>query len=361
MSKNEVLDTEILSILQFVLQKHGIENGAIVKPFGNGLINCTWKVTAAGKEYILQKINHQVFTKPENIATNCTLIADYLKKHHPDYLFIAPIESINGDDFIYDNDEGYYRLLPFVKNSHAKDIVETPAQAYEAAKQFGCFTRLLSGFDINRLKVTIPSFHDLTLRYSQFMSALKNGNELRIGEAKKLVEKVSSFAGIVKQYEAIKLDASFKLRVTHHDTKISNVLFDENDKGICVIDLDTVMPGYFISDVGDMMRTYLCPVNEEEAEFSKIEVREEFYKAVVEGYGSEMKDELTGQEKEAFFFTGKFMIYMQAIRFLTDYLNDDVYYGAKYDDHNLVRATNQMMLLEELAKRENDWKKRYVL
>lgn len=144
-----------------------------------------------------------------------------------------------------------------------------------------------------------------------------------------------------------------KLRVTHHDTKISNVLFDKKGKGICVIDLDTVMPGYFISDVGDMMRTYLSPVSEEENDLGKITVRDDFYRAIVQGYYNEMKDELTETEKKYFFYAGKFMIYMQAVRFLTDHLNDDVYYGAKYEGHNFMRAANQVRLLECLLEKES--------
>ena len=137
------------------------------------------------------------------------------------------------------------------------------------------------------------------------------------------------------------------MRVTHHDTKISNVLFDSNDKGICVIDLDTVMPGYFISDVGDMMRTYLSPVTEEEQDFTKVDVRLEIYEAIVQGYLNSMKNELTEEEKKHFFYAGSFMIYMQALRFITDYLNNDIYYSADYPAHNYTRAANQVILLQK--------------
>ena len=129
-------------------------------------------------------------------------------------------------------------------------------------------------------------------------------------------------------------------------------MFDKEGKGLCVIDLDTVMPGYFISDVGDMMRTYLSPVSEEERDFSKIIVRDEFYKAIVQGYFNEMKGELTDTEKNYFFYAGKFMIYMQALRFLTDHLNGDIYYGAKYPGQNFIRAQNQLVLLERLMEKK---------
>ena len=132
------------------------------------------------------------------------------------------------------------------------------------------------------------------------------------------------------------------------------MLFDENDKGLCVIDLDTLMPGYFISDLGDMLRTYLSPVSEEEKDYSKIEIRNEYFVSIVKGYLGELNDELTPEEKEHFIYSGKFMIYMQGLRFLTDYINNDIYYGAKYEDHNLIRTGNQFTLLQKLTEKEDE-------
>jgi Ser/Thr protein kinase RdoA (MazF antagonist) len=248
-------------------------------------------------------------------------------------------------------------MFPFVTNSITKKVLETPEQAYEAAEQFGMFTKLLSGFDINTLQITLPHFHDLALRHTQFLEALQKGNAARIMEAADSIDFLISHEDIVKQYEQLVASPAFKYRVTHHDTKISNVLFDTNDKGICVIDLDTVMPGHFISDVGDMMRTYLSPVHEEDSDFSKIEVRDGFYTAIVSGYSSFMNEELTDLEKSQFFFAGCYMIYMQALRFLTDYLNDDIYYGASYPKQNYIRAQNQIVLLQKLKEKEMVLKK----
>lgn len=339
---------------QSVLPAYGLkEESLTMETFGSGLINRTWKITTPDQQYILQRVNHAVFENPDSIAHNIRLIARYLEQHHPDYCFVAPLASSDGSEMIFVKNEGFFRLFPFVGGSHSKDVVDCPEQAYEAARQFGRFTRMLSGMDVIKLKITIPSFHDLSLRYQQFLLALENGNQHRREACHLLIEELFAYSDIVDQFEAIKLNPDFKLRVTHHDTKISNVLFDDAGKGLCVIDLDTVMPGYFISDVGDMMRTYLSPVSEEERDFSKIEVREDFYKALVEGYYNEMKDELTDAEKECFFYAGKFMIYMQALRFFTDYLNDDVYYGAQYEEHNLVRAQNQVVLLERLLQKES--------
>lgn len=338
-------------MLENILKEFGIENNAIVKPFGSGLINNTWVVNYKGKDFILQRINDNVFKKPLDIATNIRLIDEYLEQNHPDYLFATPYKTSAGDDLAI-ADEGYFRLFPFIKNSHTTDVVNSPSEAFEAAQQFGRFINLLSEFPVENLKFTIPDFHNLPLRYSQFESAVQNGNIERIKEANEAIVFLKQQHEIVSISEQISTNPDFKKRVTHHDTKISNVLFDENNKGLCVIDLDTVMPGHFISDFGDMMRTYLSPVSEEEKDFSKIEIREEYFKAIAEGYLSEMKNELTAIEKNHLVYAGKFMVYMQALRFLTDHLNNDIYYGAKYDGHNFIRASNQVVLLKKIIEKE---------
>jgi len=335
-----------------VLEAYGIRN-ARWEVFGNGLIHRTWKVATPQAQFILQRVQDAVFKRPQDISFNLRLISDHLKQHHPDYFFVTPVPACDGNDLVWLKDAGYFRLFPFVEGSHSEDTVRTPEQAYEAAAQFGKFTRLLSGFDIHQLKITIPHFHDLKLRYDQFLNALKNGNRERISHSKQLIEHLAGLKSIVDTYQSIQNDPAFKLRVTHHDTKISNVLFDANEKAICVIDLDTVMPGYFISDVGDMMRTYLSPVSEEEKNFEKITIRGDFYEAIVNGYLKQMKYELTLTEINHLFYSGTFMIYMQALRFVTDHLNNDIYYGAKYEGQNLIRANNQAVLLDRLMEREN--------
>ena len=336
-----------------VLAAYDLEmNNIQVAPILNGLINSTWLLKNAHQSYILQKINNKIFKNPEAIASNVRLISDYLLKHNSWYLFAAPILTKNHEEMKHIKGSGYFRLIPFIENSHTINTVGKPEQAFEAAKKFGEFTKILSGFPVEKLQITLPDFHNLTLRYQQFLDALETGNKTRINESKELIEFIKTNKNIVDIYENILHNPSFELRVTHHDTKISNVLFDDKDKGLCVIDLDTVMPGYFISDVGDMMRTYLSPVNEEIKDFSKIEIREAYFKSIWDGYMSEMKDELNPEERRHFIYSGKYMIYMQAIRFLTDHLNNDTYYGAKYDGHNFVRAGNQVTLLQRLMEKE---------
>jgi thiamine kinase-like enzyme len=229
-------------------------------------------------------------------------------------------------------------------------VLTNTEQAFQAAAQFGKFTNLLSGIDVLNLQTTIPNFHNLLLRYTQFENSLQKGNTKRISETKNEIDYLLAQNNIVEKYNKLIQNKILKKRVTHHDTKIGNVLFDKNDKAICVIDLDTLMPGYFISDLGDMMRTYLSPVSEEETDCTKIIIRKEYYDAIVDGYLSQMKDELTSEEQKHFHFAGECMIYMQALRFLTDYINDDVYYGAAYEKHNYNRAKNQIVLLQQFME-----------
>jgi len=339
-------------MFEMILKEFGIDTNATVKTFGSGLINNTWLIGENENDFILQRINHHVFKKPFDIATNIRLICDHFKEHHPDFFFICPRKTIGGDEMIFIKDQGYFRLFPFIKNSYTTDVVDSPSQAHEAAKQFGRFTSKLSEFPVDKLKITLPDFHNLQLRYTQFETALKRGNEERIKQAAELIGFLKNQSEIVSISEQIDQSTDFKKRVTHHDTKISNVLFDKKSEGLCVIDLDTVMPGYFISDFGDMMRTYLPPVSEEEKDLSKIEIRDEYFKAIADGYLSEMGNELSATEKKYMVYAGKFMTYMQALRFLTDHLNNDNYYGAKYEDHNFIRANNQATLLKKIIDKE---------
>ncbi|HAH25724.1 MAG TPA: aminoglycoside phosphotransferase family protein [Prolixibacteraceae bacterium] len=338
-----------------ILKDFGIDtDNCEIKPLGDGLINTTWivKEISTGKDFVFQQINDNVFKIPENITSNIRLIDDYLKEKHHGYLFTSPIKALDGSDMIKSQEGGYFRLFGYIHESVTHNELEKPVQAYEAAKQFGKFTSLLSGINVSQLKTTIPDFHNLTLRYEQFTDSLKNATPERYENAREAIDFLEENKSIVDEYKQITQSKDFKLRVTHHDTKISNVLFDKDDKGLCVIDLDTIMPGYFISDVGDMMRTYLSPVSEEEKDFSKIEVRPDFFHAIVKGYMIEMKDELSEVEKRAIFYAGKFMIYMQAIRFIADYLNNDIYYGSRYEGQNLVRGLNQVTLLKRYLELE---------
>lgn len=339
-------------MLENILPFYGLNpQRSTIKIFGDGLINHTWKVITADQDYILQRVNEEVFKNPEAIDKNLSLIRQFLNETHPDYLFVSPLSALNGHSLLK-TETGYYRLFEFVKGSVSVNSLTTEAEAYEAARQFGKFTKILSDFDVEQLAITIPDFHNLSLRYKQFLNACQNATGERLKQAIQCIEFINEHKVIVDIYQAIVERNELPLRVIHHDTKINNVLFDSEKNGLCVIDLDTVMPGYFISDVGDMMRTYLAKASEEENDLSKINIRWDFFKAIYAGYMEEMDVVLTNTEKKYFTYAGKFIIYMQAVRFLTDYLENDRYYGQKYEGQNFNRAINQITLLKEYLKIE---------
>lgn len=326
-----------------------------IQTFGDGLINHTWKISTENNSYILQKVNQAVFKRPQDIDQNISRLGTFLQENYPEYLFISPVTTTTGTSLI-ETPSGYFRLFPFVEGSHSLNALSKSQEAYEAARQFGRFSRLLNDFDVDQLHITLPDFHNLSLRYEQFKLAVEQASPEKKAQSEALITFIEGHQEIVQVYKRIVEKGEIPLRVIHHDTKINNVLFDENGKGICVIDLDTVMPGYFISDIGDMMRTYLSAANEEETDFSKISIRTNFFKAIYDGYMEEMGGVLTDTEKNYFIYAGKFLIYMQAIRFLADHLQNDIYYGARYEGHNLVRAENQITLLKRYQEQEQELK-----
>ena len=348
-------------ILIKVLLEYGFDPGTYsLEKTGNGLINHTFLLTSGDKKYIVQKINSAVFKSPGMIDENISAIGKYLHSNFPGYYFTMPIKTLSGKTQVHIENH-FYRLFDFVKNSTTFSVVTAPEIAFEAAKQFGRFTKLLKDFPVESLHDTIPHFHDLILRQKQFEQSLKSGKPERFEKAKNLIADIVSFNWITETFDKNIHNNAFKKRVTHHDTKISNVLFNNENKGLCVIDLDTIMPGYFFSDVGDMMRTYLSPAGEEERDLEKVEVRDDYFNAIAEGYLSEIQEELNDAEIHAFYFSGQIMIYMQALRFLTDYLNGDIYYTPKDALHNFFRAANQLQLLKLYSEKKELYENRIQL
>lgn len=321
----------------------------LVDSFGSGLINKTYKLTAkkGSESYILQQINKSVFKSPILVTKNIQKVGQYLSDKYPNYLYVDLIPSLNGEFSVKDADGEFYKLSKFINNSLTINTVDNCKQAYEAAAKFGEFTSLLKDFDINDLDYTLPNFHNLTLRFEEFEKQLKAAEKIRLTAAENAIDLIYKHKDILNTYNNIVKNNLLPVRVIHHDTKINNILFDKFNLGLCVIDLDTIMPGYYISDLGDMFRTYLSPVDEEEQDLDKIKIRTDIFKAIVTGYLKNMGDMLTAAEKKLFVYAGKFMIYMQALRFLTDFLANDQYYGEKYPSHNLTRAKNQLALLAQ--------------
>lgn len=343
-----------LNIKEEILLAYGFSLETVkLQQIGSGHINQTYLLTSKNEEkFILQQINTAVFKDPQAIANNIKAVADYLKATNPNYLFPSPISTLTSELMFHFEDE-YWRLMPFISDTIAYDTLSEPKQAFEAAKQFGKLSKLLNNFNTTTLNPTIPGFHDLNWRYEQFIFVLDKTNKALKERAASEIETAIHHHFIVDYYKSYEISKNFPNRVMHHDTKISNVLLDKNtNDGVCVIDLDTLMPGKFISDLGDMMRTYLCAFSENETDLSKINIRLDYFEATVKGYLSEMGSILTSTEKDLILFSGKYIIYMQAIRFLTDYLNGNIYYPITYPEQNLDRAKNQFKLLSELF--END-------
>ena len=327
-----------------------------IKPLGAGHINDSFRVTNGNNEYVLQRINHSIFKDVPALQSNILRVTMHIRQKliergetDIDRKVLTLVPTLEGKLYFEDADGYFWRMTIFIRDSKSYDEIN-PDLAYRAGIAFGDFQLMLSDLPGDPLHETIPDFHNMEFRLEEFRQAVNRDRVGRVMEVDDLIKEIESRAYEMCLPERLHREGKLPKRINHCDTKVNNILFDNDGQVLCVVDLDTVMPGYFISDVGDMMRTYLCPVSEEEKDFSKITIRSAFYDAIVNGYLSEMGAVLSEQELTYFHFAGKFMIYMQAIRFLTDHINDDIYYGAKYDGHNFVRAGNQLTLLQRLIE-----------
>lgn len=333
-----------------ILQAWGLDETKFeVQKIGSGHIHQTLKLEGEDS-YVIQKLNTSVFKDPELIEKNIGLVREHLSKHKPDYLFLASIPTLENKNVHFDG-ENYWRLTKFVVNSTTIDIVENTEAAYEAARAFGELGKNLDGISIDDFEESIVNFHNLDFRFEEFKTALANGLKDRKEKASSLIDFYLTNDSILKTYQDILSQKTLPLRVQHHDTKINNVLLDKGSfKALAICDLDTLMPGYFISDLGDMVRTYTSLESEDSTNWDEVRIRPDYYEALINGYLSEMDEALTSKEKENLHYAGQFMIYMQGLRFLSDYLQGDTYYPVKYDLHNFDRAKNQMVLLESLQE-----------
>lgn len=311
-------------------------------PLGSGHIHTTFKVEFTGHgPIVLQRINTSVFKHPGLIGQNIQQLVNHLKTTKYPYTILS---NLVGEDglIIIDENGSYWRAFPFFENTIAVDSVQSAQQAFEAAKAFGSFLRYLDGLDPKNIKDTIPDFHNLELRFQHFKSIVSDDPFQR---------KQNAVAEIAKIYE-FKDQFTFDfermtLRIVHNDTKISNVLLDsETGKGVCVIDLDTVMQGRVVTDFGDMIRTFCCTADENEKDLSKVDIDLQIFKSMASGFLSTTKDWLTTTEMNNLLNGGIYIILEQAIRFLSDYLAGDKYYPVKYPDQNLNRTKNQLKLLQ---------------
>lgn len=359
-------DTYLKILNQFELTDQPVE----VVPFGNGHINDTLKVTTDKGEakYILQRINHLIFTNVEMLQNNIHIVTSHIRKK---------LEALGEDDidrkvltflpakdgkFYYFDGENYWRVCLMISRSQGFEEVNAEF-SYEAGKAFGNFQSMLSDLPEGALGETIPNFHNMEFRLQQFHDAVKANPAGRLDEVQDLVDEIEKRAEAMCIQEALYREGKLKKRTNHCDTKVNNILFDENGKVLCVIDLDTVMPGFVLSDIGDFIRTGANTGAEDDENLENVNVNMEIFKAYTRGYMETAKSFLTPLEISLLPYGGRLLTYMQTVRFLTDYINGDTYYKTHKPKHNLIRTRAQFKLLQSLeahAEEMDEFMKEYI-
>jgi Ser/Thr protein kinase RdoA (MazF antagonist) len=329
-----------------------------VEPYGSGHINDTYRVSSIQNyeetRFILQRINHNIFKNPAALMQNIARVTTHVSAQiatHPDAArrALTLIPTRQGAACLHDEQGNWWRMYPFIERSRSYDAVETPAQAYQAAYAFGEFQRQLATLPSPRLHDTIPDFHHTPRRFANFAAALTADTHNRAAEAAPEI----AFALAHQSITGVLLEANLPERVTHNDTKFNNVLLDDQSgDGLCVIDLDTVMPGLVLYDFGDMVRTAASPAMEDERDLSRVTMRMPFFEALVRGYLAAAGTFLTPPEKQFLAFSGKLITFEIGLRFLTDYLAGDTYFKVHRPGHNLDRCRTQFKLVQSIEEQE---------
>lgn len=314
-----------------------------------GLINQTYMVKVrldeGLKSFVVQQLNTQVFKKYKDMVSNIIQVGNHLMEQ--DYPYDFPMPILSRDHSHYYKNSSIWRLYPYIENTACFDTVPSAEHAYEAAYCLGVFYRCLNGFDPSKLSVTIKDFHNGSFRLDQLDDAIAHGNPDRIEEAKVLISDLLCHRNLLEEFD--ELQQILPQRVVHYDTKINNFLFDKHSiKVRALIDLDTLMPGTVLSDLGDMIRTYSNDLGEESQYLDEVKANKEHIDAIIKGFLSAASSVLNEDEVKSIPLAGKALCLMQSIRFLTDYLNDDSYYKTTYPKHNLMRAKNQFRLFSSL-------------
>ena len=328
-------------------------------PYGSGHINDTYCVVfnqgGTRVRYIFQRINHNIFKQPVALMENVSRVTAHLAtkvtgQTDASRRVLTLIPARSGAAFHQDADGNVWRVYIFVEAARGYDAVENPAQALSAARAFGQFQKLLADLPAPRLHDTIPDFHHTPKRFAALEKVIAADVANRAQTAKAEIE----FALRHREICGVLLAANLPERVTHNDTKFNNVLLDDaTGEGICVIDLDTVMPGLVAYDFGDMVRTTTSPVKEDERDLSKVTMQFPMFEALARGYLSSAGEFLTPAERRLLPFGGKLITFTIGIRFLTDYLAGDVYFKVHRDGHNLDRCRTQFKLVESIEQQED--------
>lgn len=339
-----------------------VTNGRLVSknPYGNGHINDTFLLCYqtsenAQKRYILQRMNHAIFKNPPQLMENMVHVTNYLRKKilsqggDPERETLNVIKTKNGADWYQDSGKNYWRVFPFIENSMCMEKVENVKDFYDSAVAFGNFQRMLAEYPAETLHETIPNFHNTPSRFEDFEKAVQSGSKERAA----LAQKELSFVFDRRQDTSILTDllseGKLPLRVTHNDTKLNNILFDaDTHKALCIIDLDTVMPGLSLYDFGDCIRFGANTGAEDETDLTKVGLDLALFEAFTKGYLEGCKGSLTGKEIEMLPMGAKLMTFECGMRFLTDFLTGDHYFKVHRENHNLDRARTQFKLVADM-------------
>lgn len=318
--------------------------------YGRGHINDTFVVSVEQRtgnaRFILQRINQHVFRDPLALMENVSRITEHLsKKNAGDGVYLALIPAIDGGHCYRDQDGAYWRAHSFIEGARSYDEVASATQAREAAAMFGRFQSMVSDLPGRRLHETIPDFHNTPTRYAQFRRARTVDAHDRARHCMREIEWVLAHEQAAGSLRALQEAGQIPERITHNDTKLNNVMFDEQSgKALCVIDLDTVMPGLVLYDFGDLVRTATMTATEDEPDLSRVGARMDYFEALVEGYLSTAMAFLTDVEIKNLAVAGKVITIETGLRFLTDYLSGDEYFRIHRPDHNLDRCRAQLAL-----------------
>jgi hypothetical protein len=324
----------------------------------SGHINDTFFVqTKNAHNFVLQRINSTVFKKAKELIINKVKVSNHIQKklQHltPEELnkrVLKFIYTMDNLPYYLDEDGNYWNVTLFIEGSKTIEKVENIEIAYEGGKLYGAFLNLAEGIDTNEIVDIIPNFHEMSFRFKQFDQALRNANTNRLSLAEKCIEKALDLKEEMHILQRLKNEGKIPLRITHNDTKISNALFDKDNKGLCVIDTDTVMVGIIHYDFGDAIRTICNTAFEDEKDLKKVNFNLEYYKAFTKGFMEAIHMQLSLLDVQHFALAAKTITFIMGLRMLTDFLNNDVYYKTSYDLHNLDRTKNQFKLVDSMSE-----------
>jgi len=324
-----------------------------LKEFSSGHINDTYFIdTEEGEKFVLQRINNDVFKDVPALVANKVKISKHLAAKLPDLpeaekkrRVLSFVPASTGDYHYVDNLGMYWNLTNYIDGSRVFDKVTEEKVANEGGKLFGDFIKATNDFDSSLLVEVLPGFHDMKNRLEQFENAKSKATKERLDRAETCIQRVYELEEEMVILQNLKEDGQIPVRVTHNDTKISNALFDKNNKGLCVIDTDTVMPGIVHYDFGDAIRTICNTAEEDEKDLDLVTFNVDYYKAYLEGFLKELHFSLNETEIKYLPLGAKTIIFIMGLRFLTDYLLGDIYYKTTYAEHNLDRAKNQLKLI----------------